>query len=101
LRESQQIERFAGESANVARQQGRARRGAFSHAALAISHLNRGDVDAAASEGMDVIELAGSVNSSRCIETVRDLQRLLRPYSNVAEVAQFNIRARDALGLAC
>jgi hypothetical protein len=40
-----------------------------------------------------VVDLAGSVNSSRCIEAVRDLQRRLRPYASVSEVQQFSARA--------
>lgn len=79
LRRSAEIDRFAGESAVVARQQGRARRGAFSHAVLAISLLNQGEVEASAAKGILVVDLAGSVNSSRCIEAVCDLQRRLRP----------------------
>jgi hypothetical protein len=40
------------------------------------------------------------VNSSRCIEAVRDLQLRLRSHAGVPEVEQFNVRARDVLGLA-
>lgn len=94
-----EINRFASESVDAARRQGRARRGALSHAALAIGHLNQGDVEAAAAKGICVVDLAGSVNSSRCVEAVRDLQCRLRPYSRIPEVQQFNIHARDQLGL--
>ncbi|MCA1708875.1 MAG: hypothetical protein LC808_38610, partial [Actinobacteria bacterium] len=100
LKQPDQIERFATESAAVAKQQGRARRGALSHAALAISALNRNDVETAALTSLHVVDLAGSVNSSRCIEAVRDLQRRLRPYASVSEAQQFSARARDVLGLA-
>jgi hypothetical protein len=95
-----QVERFASESAAVAKRQGRARRGALSHAALALSALDRRDVEAAASISAHVVDLARAVNSSRCIEAVRDLQRRLRPHSRVPEVGQFNKRAREFLGLA-
>ena len=74
--------------------------GALSHAALAVSALNRNDVETAALTDIHVVDLAGSVNSSRCIEAVRDLQRRLRPYTSMSEVEQFNTRARDVLGLA-
>ena len=100
LREPDQSQRFATESARVAKQQGRARRGALSHAALAVAALNRNDVETAAAIGLHVVDLAGSVNSSRCIEAVRDLQRRLRPYASVFEVQEFNARARDTLGIA-
>jgi hypothetical protein len=95
-----EIERFAGESARAAQQQGRARRGALSTAALAAGDLYRRDVEGAASKSLQVVELAASVNSSRCVETVRDLQRRLKPYAALDSVARFNDRARDALGLA-
>ncbi|MGH4013294.1 MAG: hypothetical protein ACRDSL_05045, partial [Pseudonocardiaceae bacterium] len=100
LREPDQIERFATESAAVARQQGRARRGALSHAALAVSALNRNDVESASTTGLHVVNLAGSVNSSRCIAAVHDLQRRLQPYASMPDVQLFNTRARDLLGLA-
>jgi hypothetical protein len=100
LRQADQIERFATESAAVARSQGRARRGALSEAALAIGELERQNVEGAAARSLHVVDLAGSVNSSRCIETVRDLQKRLKPYGKVAEVEHFNRRAAEVLGLA-
>jgi hypothetical protein len=100
LKHPNQIERFATESATAAKQQGRARRSALSHAALAISALNRNDVETAALTSHHVVDLAASVNSSRCIEAVRDLQRRLRPYASVSEVEQFSARALEVLGLA-
>jgi hypothetical protein len=99
LAQPAQIDRFAGESAHAARRQGRARRGALSHAALAISDLTRGNVEAAAAKSTHVVELAASVNSSRCLQTVQDLQRRLRPYSHLGEVKAFHLKARDLLGL--
>jgi hypothetical protein len=100
LGQASQIERFARESAEGARRQGRARRGALSHAALAIGDLERRDVERAATKSLEVVELAASVNSSRCIETVRDLQRRLKPFADVSEVREFNARAGELLGLA-
>ena len=95
-----EVERFATESANGARRQGRARRGALSHAALAVGELERRNVEAAAAKSVEAVELAAQVDSSRCRETVRDLQRRLRPYVRVSEVARFNALAQDLLGLA-
>jgi hypothetical protein len=100
LAQADEIERFATESAEGARRQGRARRGALSEAALAIGALTRNDVEAAAAKGVEVVHLAASVNSSRCIETVRDLQRRLKPYSELPEVQHFNASAGELLGLA-
>jgi hypothetical protein len=100
LGQPDEIERFATESANVARTQGRARRGALSHAALAIGELERNNVEAAAAKSAYVVDLAASVNSSRCIETVRDLLRRLKPYGELDEIQRFQARASEALGLA-
>jgi hypothetical protein len=94
-----EIERFAGESAAGARRQGRARRGALSHAALAVGDLQRDDVEAAAAKAVRVVDLTAAVNSSRCLEAVRDLQRRLKPYAAVTAVRQFNARAGELLGL--
>jgi len=95
-----EVERFAAESVEGARRQGRARRGALSHAALAVGELERRNVEAAAAESIQAVELAAQVNSSRCRETVRDLQRRLQPYARVGEVGHFNARAEELLGLA-
>ncbi|MDG4796553.1 hypothetical protein [Micromonospora sp. WMMD1082] len=92
--------RFAEESATGARRQGRARRGALSEAALSIADLERANVEAAASRAARVVALAASVNSSRAVETVRDLQRRMKPYGNLHEVQRFNVRAGEMLGLA-
>jgi hypothetical protein len=100
LGQADQVQRFASESVIAARQQGRARRGALSHAALAVSALHQKDIEAAVAIGTHVVDLAGTVNSARCIEAVRDLQLRLRPHSDVPEVENFNARAREALGLA-
>ncbi|MFI7431882.1 hypothetical protein ACIBPB_33455 [Micromonospora sp. NPDC049836] len=100
LGQVQPLEQFGRESAEGARKQGRARRGALSHAALAVGDLARNDIEAAAAKSIHVVELAASVNSTRCIATVRDLQRRMRPFSAIPEVQQFNTRANELLGLA-
>jgi hypothetical protein len=87
----------ASDSSDAA--QGRVRRGALSRAALAVAELSKGNVEAAASEAETVVKLAGTINSSRCIETVRDLQSRFRPYIDEYEVQQFNNLAGDVLGL--
>jgi hypothetical protein len=100
LAEPNQIERFAGESIEAAKSQGRARRGALSETALAIGHLGRGEVEAAAHKAVEVVQLASSVNSSRCLEAVTDLQNRLRPYGQLAEVKEFQHQASALLGVA-
>jgi hypothetical protein len=44
-----------------------------------------------------VIALAESVDSSRCLETVRDLRKRFQPYGDVPEVQHFQMRARELL----
>jgi hypothetical protein len=95
----QEIDRFAGESITVANEQGRARRGALSHAALAIAELGRKNVEGAAAKALTVVRLSSAVNSSRCIEAVRDLQARFRPSARVESVQRFNAEAEEMLGL--
>lgn len=94
-----QVDRFANESAAEAARQQRARRGALSHAALAAALVMRGEVEAAAAKGMQVVDLAATVNSSRCLETVRDLVGQLQPYTGLPEVAEFADHARERLAV--
>ena len=100
LAQPDQIDRFAAESDQDAKRQGRARRGALSNAALAIAQLQRGEIEAAAARAIHVVDLAASVQSSRAVETVRDLQRQFKPYATLPAVRAFNMRARLALGVA-
>ncbi|GAB3818411.1 hypothetical protein [Micromonospora zhanjiangensis] len=100
LEQVDQLERFARESAQEASRRGRARRGALSHAALAVGDLMRDDVESAASKGIRVVDLAVSVNSTRCVAAVRDLQHRMGPHGTVPEVQRFNSRAQELLGLA-
>ncbi|MGW5304839.1 transcriptional regulator [Streptomyces griseoluteus] len=88
-------EEHARRSIEHAEKQQRARRGAMSQAALAVSHLQRGDLDAAYSAGVRTLRLAGQVKSSRAVEAVQDLQRRMRPFGGDRLVADFNERARD------
>ncbi|MGY0235571.1 hypothetical protein [Longispora urticae] len=98
LDQPDQIDRFAGESAAEAKRQGRARRGALSHAALAIGDLHRGQVESAAAKANRVLQLARQVDSSRCTEAVRDLDRRLTGYENVDQVSGFRAQARAFFG---
>jgi hypothetical protein len=92
-----QIQRFAAESASEAARQKRARRGALSEAALAVGDLRQGEGDAAAARGIRVIDLASTVNSSRCLETVRYLAKQLRPYRDRVSVQEFQDSAKMLL----
>jgi hypothetical protein len=90
-----QISRFASESVAEASRQRRARRGALSEAALVIAGLKTDQVEEAAARGLRVIQLGSSVNSSRCVEAVRDLTNRFRPYSGLHEVQKFLHEAEE------
>jgi hypothetical protein len=90
----------AGRSISYARKQKRARRGAMSQAALAVSHLQRRDLDSAYSAGLRTLSLSRQVKSSRCVEAVQDLQRRMQPFGKHRLVADFNERARELVAAA-
>lgn len=98
LGDATQIARFGGDSAAEASRQKRARRGALSQAALTIGELARKEVESAATRALEVVTLSKRVNSSRCVETVRDLTKRFKPYSHLHEVQRFHAAARDLLG---
>ncbi|MEV7421645.1 MULTISPECIES: transcriptional regulator [unclassified Streptomyces] len=95
LGDSQNAEEHARHSIDHAKRQKRARRGAMSQAALAVSHLQRQDLESAHSAGLRTLALARQVKSSRCVEAVQDLQQRMRPFGRHRLVADFNERARD------
>jgi hypothetical protein len=92
-----QIDRFASDSAAEAARQRRARRGALSQAALVVGDLIRHEIERAANRGHAVVTLAESVESSRCVETIRDLAKRVKPYESVDEVQSFQARAGQLL----
>lgn len=100
LGRTDESERFATESVTAARAQNRARRGALSQAVLAVGDLQRGEVEAAAARASQVVTMATTVNSTRCIEAVEDLQSRLKPFRHLDEVKSFEQRSRHLLGLA-
>ncbi|SCK56788.1 hypothetical protein YW7DRAFT_05313 [Streptomyces sp. AmelKG-E11A] len=93
-------EEHARRSIGHAETQNRARRGAMSQAALAVSHLQRRDLEAAYSAGMRTLKLSGRVKSSRAVEAVQDLQKRMRPFGRHRLVADFNERARELVAAA-
>ncbi|MEV0266455.1 transcriptional regulator [Streptomyces sp. NPDC050617] len=90
----------ARRSIEHAKMQKRARRGAMSHAALAASHLQRNDLEAAHAAGVRTLSLSRQVKSSRCVEAVQDLQRRMKPFGTHRLVADFNERARQLVAAA-
>ncbi|MEU1667256.1 transcriptional regulator [Streptomyces sparsogenes] len=95
LGQAKHAEEHARRSIEHARKQKRARRGAMSQAALAVSHLQRKDLEAAHAAGVRTLSLTRRVKSSRAIEAVQDLQRRMKPFGNHRLVADFNERARE------
>ncbi|MGH3977559.1 MAG: hypothetical protein ACRDRZ_00930 [Pseudonocardiaceae bacterium] len=91
--------RFARRSAAEARNQNRARRGALSQAALARAALTGRsvDLDAAVHNANRALDLAVTVQSSRCKQAVTDLRVRIQPFHTVAAARDFDDRARRAL----
>ncbi|MEU7763577.1 hypothetical protein AB0B25_00405 [Nocardia sp. NPDC049190] len=87
----------ARRSIAYARKQNRARRGALSHAALAVTHIQNRDLEAAYAAGLRTVELSRKVKSSRSVEAVRDVQRRMMSFGSNPMVADFNERARTLL----
>jgi len=95
LGDAEAAEEHARRSIDHATMQRRARRGAMSQAALAVSHLQRRDLEGAYSAGLRTLRLSGQVKSSRAVEAVQDLQRRMQPFGSHRLVADFNERARE------
>jgi hypothetical protein len=89
LDDAGQAEEFATRSVRASKAQRRARRGAFSQTALAVSYVQRGEVEAAAEAGSRALELARSVDSSRCTSALDDLRVRLLPHRATPEVRDF------------
>lgn len=100
LGDADAAEEHARRSIGHAQMQKRARRGAMSQAALAVSHLQRRDLEAAYSAGIRTLKLTGQVKSSRAVEAVQDLQKRMQPFGTHRLVADFNERARELVAAA-
>lgn len=85
----------AHRSIDAARSQRRARRGAMSQAALAVTFLQSNDLEAAHAAGVRTIDLARKVRSSRCTDAVQDLRKRMVPYGRHPLVADFSERTRE------
>lgn len=95
LGDADAAEEHARRSIAHATMQKRARRGAMSQAALAVSHLQRRDLDSAYTAGVRTLKLTRQVKSSRAVEAVQDLQKRMQPFGRHRLVADFNERARE------
>ncbi|KZM72224.1 transcriptional regulator [Nocardia terpenica] len=90
-------EPHAQRSISYARNQNRARRGALSHAALAVAQIQKRDLEAAYAAGVQTLDLSRKVKSSRSIEAVRDVQQKMNSFGAHPLVAEFNERTRVLL----
>ncbi|MFD9549325.1 hypothetical protein ACFWBG_18175 [Nocardia salmonicida] len=99
LQQPEEINRFAELSIAECLEQRRARRGSLSQAAVAAACVQLNDIEAAAHHATTVVRLTATVNSSRSLNAVSDLQRTLRPHARVPVVAEFNREASQLLGL--
>ncbi|RDI54677.1 transcriptional regulator [Nocardia mexicana] len=90
-------EPHARRSIAYARNQNRARRGALSHAALAVTHIQTRDLEAAYVAAVRTVDLSRKVKSSRSVEAVRDVQRKMMSFGPHPLVVDFNERARVLL----
>jgi hypothetical protein len=89
-------ERFAMQSIAACRRQGRARRQSLSYAALAVSHVQRRDVEAAADAAGRSLELAAGVPSIRCTIALDDVRDRLAPHEGNGAVGVFMDRLAEA-----
>lgn len=89
--------RFARRSISAAASQNLAPCGARSQAMLARAALIRRDLDAALHAAHRAVDLSTTVQSSRCIAAVRDLQSRISPYRTIAAARDFDHRAHEVL----
>jgi hypothetical protein len=97
LGQPEQAASHARHSISHARTQNRARRGALSHAALAVTHIQKRDLQAAHAAGVRTLDLARKVKSSRSVEAVRDIQQRMVAFGPHPLVADFTERTRTLL----
>ncbi|GAA1017256.1 hypothetical protein ACFQWA_13830 [Streptomyces thermogriseus] len=87
-------EEHARRSIEHATRQKRAQRGAMSQAALAVSHLQRRDLDSVYAAGLRTLKLAGRVKPSRAVEGGTGLAAAYAAFGRHRLVADSTERAR-------
>lgn len=97
LRRPAEAIRFARRSIAQASHHQRARREVFSQIALAEAGLARRDLDTALRAAHRAVDLSTTVQSSRCIDAVRDLRSRISPYRAVTAAREFDDHAREVL----
>lgn len=80
---------FAQQSITESALQRRARRGALSTYGLAISHLQRGEIDTACHTAQRAVTLAHSIQSVRLSQALHDFHQRIAPHRHEPAVAAF------------
>lgn len=96
LGDGAEAEVFAFRSIAACRAQGRPRRASLSYAALAESHVQRRDVEAAADAAGRALELAKGVPSIRCTIALDAVRDRLEPHADNAAVGDFMDRLAES-----
>jgi tetratricopeptide (TPR) repeat protein len=84
---------FAKQSIGESARQRRARRGALSTYGLAISHLQRGEIDTACYTAQQALTLSHSVQSVRLSQALHDFEQRIAPHRHEPAVAAFTEHA--------
>lgn len=85
-------DRFARQSIHESQRQHRARRAALSTYGLAVSQLQRKDLDAACDTGYRAVMLASNVHSTRLTQALEDFTRRLTPHRHEPAITAFHER---------
>jgi hypothetical protein len=96
IHDSGNANRFATQSVAACRLQNRNRRASLSYAALAASHVQRNDLEAAADAATRSLEMANGVPSIRCTIALDGIRDRLTPHSANAAVGDFMTRLDGA-----
>jgi hypothetical protein len=89
IRDSGNADRFATQSVAACRLQNRNRRASLSYAALAASHVQRNDLEAAADAATHALDMANGVPSIRCTMALDGIRGRLAPHTANAAVGSF------------
>jgi hypothetical protein len=84
---------FAQQSIGESARQRRARRGALSTYGLAISYLQRGEIDIACDTAQQALTLAHNVQSVRLSQALSDFRQRIAPHRHEPAVVAFTERA--------
>jgi hypothetical protein len=89
VRDAGNADRFATQSVAACRRQNRNRRASLSYAVLATSHVQRGDLEAAAHAATQSLTMADGVPSIRCTASLNKIRMQLAPHRGNSAVDGF------------